>query len=68
MKRPEVNIPDSVFARFERMARYTDLPMDYADATLVLVAEVRGSKGIVSFDADFSIFRLPDGSVFNVIQ
>jgi predicted nucleic acid-binding protein len=39
--------------------RYADLPMDFADATLVIAAEKTGIKSIISIDADFDIYRLP---------
>jgi predicted nucleic acid-binding protein len=39
--------------------QYHDLPMDFADATLVLAAEKRGIGSIISIDSDFDIYRLP---------
>lgn len=39
--------------------KYADLPMDFADATLVITAEKTGIKEIVSLDKDFDIYRLP---------
>jgi predicted nucleic acid-binding protein len=39
--------------------QYHDLPMDFADATLVLAAERRGIGTIISIDSDFDIYRLP---------
>jgi predicted nucleic acid-binding protein len=39
--------------------KYQDLPMDFADATLVLTAEKTGIKEIISIDSDFDIYRLP---------
>jgi uncharacterized protein len=50
------------------MLRYGDVPMDYADATMVVVAESRGVRDIVSLDSHFLIYRLADGSAFNVIR
>jgi predicted nucleic acid-binding protein len=41
------------------ISRYHDLPMDFADATLVLAAEKRGISSIISIDSDFDIYRLP---------
>jgi predicted nucleic acid-binding protein len=41
------------------MEQYEDIPMDYADATLVCIAEDLSIPHIVSFDAkDFSIYRI----------
>ncbi|WP_010259567.1 type II toxin-antitoxin system VapC family toxin [Treponema primitia] len=39
--------------------QYHDLPMDFADATLVIAAEKRGIRSIISIDSDFDIYRLP---------
>jgi predicted nucleic acid-binding protein len=43
----------------ELTKKYSDLPMDFADATLVVAAEKMGVKKIISIDADFEIYRLP---------
>ena len=39
--------------------KYSDLPMDLADATLVVTAEKTGIRKIISLDRDFDIYRLP---------
>ncbi|MDR1469299.1 MAG: PIN domain-containing protein [Spirochaetaceae bacterium] len=39
--------------------KYADLPMDLADATLVVTAEKSGIREIISVDKDFDIYRLP---------
>jgi predicted nucleic acid-binding protein len=43
----------------ELTGKYSDLPMDFADATLVITAEKTGIKEIISLDKDFNIYRLP---------
>ena len=43
----------------ELTKKYSDLPMDFADATLVITAEKTGIKNIISLDKDFDIYRLP---------
>jgi predicted nucleic acid-binding protein len=43
----------------ELTEKYADLPMDFADATLVLTAEKTGIREIISLDKDFDIYRLP---------
>jgi predicted nucleic acid-binding protein len=43
----------------ELMKKYDDLPMDFADATLVVAAEKSGLREIISLDSDFDIYRLP---------
>jgi predicted nucleic acid-binding protein len=41
------------------MEKYKDIPMDYADATLVSIAEDLSIKEVVTFDVkDFGIYRL----------
>ena len=39
--------------------KYGDLPMDFADGTLVITAEKTGIKEIISLDKDFDVYRLP---------
>ena len=39
--------------------KYADIPMDFADATLVITAEKTGIREIISMDKDFDIYRLP---------
>jgi predicted nucleic acid-binding protein len=43
----------------ELTKKYSDLPMDFADATLVVTAEKTGIREIISLDKDFDIYRLP---------
>ena len=41
------------------MAKYADLPMDFADATLVVLAELLGTTTVFTLDRrDFGIYRL----------
>lgn len=42
----------------ELINKYSDRPMDFADATLVAAAEERGINRIISIDSDFDIYRL----------
>jgi hypothetical protein len=52
----------------ELMARYADRPMDFADASLVAVAERLGLERIVTLDRnDFSIYRLHDRKAFVIV-
>jgi predicted nucleic acid-binding protein len=39
--------------------KYQDLPMDFADASLMRVAERSHLMSILSIDSDFNIYRLP---------
>lgn len=43
----------------ELTQKYADLPMDFADATLVVTAEKTGIRRIISLDRDFNVYRLP---------
>ena len=43
----------------ELTKKYSDRPMDFADATLVLAAEQSKIKKIISIDSDFDVYRLP---------
>ena len=53
------------------MLRYTDRPrseMDFADATLVWLADDTGVLSVMTTDVrDFSRYRLPDGRVFEIL-
>lgn len=49
------------------MERYSDRPMDLADATLVALAEERDLRRIFTLDADFHIYRLHGRQHFDVV-
>ena len=50
------------------MQRYSDLPMDLADASLVWAAEHTGVVRIVTLDrADFEIYRVKGSRAFEVL-
>ncbi len=40
------------------MKRYADIPMDFADASLVRLAEREGLSTILTVDRDFEIYRI----------
>jgi uncharacterized protein len=47
---------------FEYMAQYQDLPMDFADATLVASAEALNARRVFTLDfADFGVYRVKRG-------
>lgn len=50
------------------MAKYRDLPMDLADATLISAAEQLGTRRIFTIDSDFHIYRFADGSAVEIIS
>ncbi len=37
--------------------KYSDVPMDFADASLIIISELEGIKEIISIDSDFYIYR-----------
>jgi predicted nucleic acid-binding protein len=51
-----------------RMEKYADTPMDYADATLVLLAERLGVFEILTLDyRGFTVFRSAKGKSFSMV-
>ena len=50
------------------MEKYGDLPMDVADASLLILSEQAGLTDIATLDiADFSVYRLSGGRSFNLL-
>ena len=49
----------------ELTEKYADLPMDFADATLLVTAEKTGIREIISLDRDFDIYRISIGKGSN---
>ncbi len=50
------------------MKKYADLPMDYADATIVCLAAETGMQNVVTFDRkDFAIYKLPKKQSFTIM-
>lgn len=45
----------------EIMAKYTDLPADFADASLIAMCERRGITRITTLDKDFDVYQLATG-------
>ncbi len=37
--------------------KYSDVPMDFADASLIIISELENIKEIISIDSDFYIYR-----------
>lgn len=66
-----VDIADLSRSSLERssrlMAKYADLPMDLADATLVALAEERGLRRVFTLDSDFRIYRIHGRQRFEII-
>ena len=49
------------------MIKYQDRPMDLADASLVVAAERLGVEKLFTLDSDFHVYRLSDGSAFELV-
>ncbi|PIE74409.1 MAG: pilus assembly protein, partial [Deltaproteobacteria bacterium] len=51
----------------ELTVKYQDLPMDFADSCLVLLAEKTGINTIVTIDRDFTIYRINGKKTFETV-
>lgn len=49
------------------MDKYSDTPMDLADASVVAAAGHFGMKRLFTLDSHFHIYRLADGNAFEII-
>ncbi|WIM06787.1 MAG: PIN domain-containing protein [Candidatus Nitricoxidivorans perseverans] len=59
----------AVDAILKATRNYRNVPMDLADASLLVLAMETGVREILTFDADFDIYRLPDKSqLLNVLR
>ena len=70
--RGDLNIADltrpDLHRMSELMAKYGELPMDFADASLVAVAERLGVDRVFTVDrADFSVYRLHGTKPFTIL-
>jgi predicted nucleic acid-binding protein len=60
--------PRQVLAAAELMSKYADTPMDFADATLVLLAEELAVMDILTLDRrGFSTYRTAKGKAFRLV-
>ena len=50
------------------MEQYNDTPMSLADASLIATAESLELRSVFTFDSDFYIYRLIDGSALEIIR
>ena len=61
VKKGAVNLVDIENRDLERACyltrKYSDLPMDFADCTLVIVAEKFNIKSVITLDSDFYVYR-----------
>ena len=62
------NIENQDFSRIRELtSKYRDLPMDFADACLVFLAEKLNINMIETIDRDFTIYRIKGRRKFNVV-
>lgn len=50
---------NDVESLIKMISKYSDRPMDLADASLVLLATREGLSEIITLDSDFTIYKLP---------
>ncbi len=71
VRREDLQIAEAGPRAIERMAslmaRYRDIPMDLADASLVALAEERGLIRVFTLDAHFRAYRAAKGKAFTLI-
>lgn len=51
----------------ELIDKYADLPMDFADATLVVLSEDLGTSLVCTTDRDFHVYRSGDKKPFKIV-
>ena len=51
----------------ELMVKYSNVPMDLADAALVAAVEALGVQRVFSIDSDFYVYRRADGTALDVV-
>jgi predicted nucleic acid-binding protein len=63
------DLGESDFGRMKvLMRKYRSLPMDFADAALVRVAERERITRILTFDRDFQVYSLPGRARFKILE
>ena len=67
----EIREPGGFRARLDDvidlMAQYVNVPMDYADASLVRLGNEEGISRILTFDSDFRIYRMSRRKAFEFV-
>jgi predicted nucleic acid-binding protein len=49
------------------LEKYADLPIDFADATLIVLAEELNTDLVFTFDSDFRIYRIRSRRNFRIV-
>ncbi|UOG33457.1 type II toxin-antitoxin system VapC family toxin [Leptospira noguchii] len=50
------------------MEKYSDRPIDFADASLISLSEIYGIKDILTLDSDFLVYKTKKGKALNIIN
>ena len=65
----DLTTADEILAAARLMGRYADTPMDYADATLVLLGDELGVTDVLTLDRrGFSTYRTKKGRAFRIVD
>ena len=71
LKRDAIQIYDLKSDNLKRLielaTKYSDLPMDLADGSLIIVSELTGIKNIITIDSDYYIYRTKNKKTFRNI-
>jgi hypothetical protein len=61
-----VNLDNEHLGRIIQLSqKYSDIPMDLADSSLIVIAELTGINDIISIDADYYIYRTKSKKALN---
>lgn len=63
-----INSGDEQARMKDLMEQYRDLPMDLADASLVVTAETLNQRRIFTLDRDFQIYRFRSNQPFEIVS
>jgi hypothetical protein len=64
----DISRPPELYEAVSLMEKYSDTPMDYADATLVLIAEALGVREVLTLDRrGFSTYRTRKRHAFRLV-
>ncbi len=69
LKREAIKIINLEFEHLDRIIqlskKYSDVPMDLADSSLIVIAELTGINDIISIDNDYYIYRTKSKKALN---
>ncbi len=73
LNRKAVGIIDIEFDHIERIIelskKYSDVPMDLADSSLIVISEITGITEIITIDSDYYIYRTKSrGTLNNLLE